>query len=337
MTPLQPRFRATASVLTVMLAVLGSVLLAPRAQAGTAVVIGEDFESGAWGPRWSAADNSPTSGLDYWGVTNFRAHTGSYSAWSAQVGTQFVGGQNNSAVLRYDNDMQADLVVDLRVNGFTSLTLSFYYWSRAESGGGDFIQAWYEAGGSQFSIFTNTGNANWDLASVAVPTNVDRLIIRFQTDAANNNFEGADVDDIVLTGTESVPPTSNVDALPLYSNAVPTLIPYTAQDNANASGVAYVELWWRAAPTGAFALYTRPANPLGRWLVSPISFDASYAAGDSYYEFYTVAVDNATNTEAPPAGPDASITVDTTAPTISITTPTNAAWLNVASPTVTWQ
>ncbi len=332
-----PRRPAIVAVLVAVLAGSWLVLVSPPARAGTAIVFGEDFESGVLGAQWAAADNDPASGLDYWDVTNYRNHTGNFSAWSAQVGTQATGGQNNSAVHRYDNDMQADLVIDLQVNGFTGLTLSFYYWSRAESGGGDFIQAWYEAGGVQFPIFTNTGNANWDLASVAVPTNVERLIIRFQTDPANNNFEGAYVDDVVLTGTENEPPTSSVDPLPVFTNAVPSLLPYTAQDNANASGVAYVELWWRMGTAGAFTLYTRPANPLGRWLVSPISFDPQFAAGDGYYEFYTIAVDRADNAEAAPAGADSSMTVDTVAPTLSILSPLDGDWFSSASQTVTWQ
>jgi len=329
--------RSLALALVGLLAASWLLLVSPNARAGTAVVFSEDFESGTFGPQWFASDNNAASGLDHWGVSDYRPYTGNYSAWSAQIGTQAVGGANNSAVHRYDNDMQADLVINLSVNGFTSLTLSFRYYSRAESGGGDFIQAWYEAGGVQTIIFTNTGFANWDFASTPVPNNVERLIIRFQTDGSNNNFEGAYVDEVVLTGTENVPPSSAISALPTYTNAVPFFIPYTAQDNANASGVAYVELWWRQGTTGPFSLYTRPANPLGRWFVSPISFDASFARGDGYYEFYTVAMDNANNMEPPPAVADATLTMDTVPPSVSVTAPQGGAWANTASVTVTWQ
>src|SRR6266545_3878914 len=71
-----------------------------------------------------------------------------FSEGCAQAGTQSIGGQNNSDVHLYDDEMQADLVVNLSANGFVSLTLSFYYYSHTESGGGDWIQAWYEAGGT---------------------------------------------------------------------------------------------------------------------------------------------------------------------------------------------
>lgn len=334
--------RGHAALVALLAAVLFASAMgffAPRARAGISVVFIEDFESGAIASGWSRADNNPTGGLDYWDVSDWRAHAGNYSAWSAQIGQQSDTGLNNSAVHQYDDSMQADLVVDLRANGFTSLTLSFYYWSRAESGGGDFIQAWYEAAGNQTIIFTNTGGTGnkWDLASVAVPNDVERLIIRFQTDPANHGFEGAYVDDIVLTGTEDVAPTSRAGPLPGYTNQVPYPIPYTAQDNSNASGVAYVELYWRASTAGNFTLYNRSANPLGRWYVSPISFDPSFAVGDGYYEFYTIAYDNAQNAEAPPASADASMTIDTEPPVLTITAPTVDAWMNASSASVLWQ
>ncbi len=337
--------RALLVLLTVALAAASVILVAPPARAGTAVVFIDDFESGTLSPRWTSTDNNPASGLDTWGVTNYSKNGGNYSAWAAQVGTQSKGpfaGQNNSAVHEYDDDMQADLSIDLSVNGFTSLTLSFYYFSRAESGGGDFIQAWYEAGGVQTIIFTNTGGTGnrWDLVSVAVPNNVERLIIRFTTDSANHGFEGASVDDVVLTGTESNPPVSSAGALPTHTNVVPYPLPYSAQDGANESGVDYVELWYRMGSSGAFSLYSRPANPQGRWhpwLSPAIPFDTAFTGGDGTYEFYTVAVDNASNPEAAPAAADATMTIDTTPPALAITAPSGGGWLTTASVTVTWQ
>jgi len=332
------RFRPLAITMTVLLfAGLALIALPPRASAGTAIVFSEDFESGQISPTWEVRDTNPLAGLDYWGISNYRVHGGNFSAWCAEVGTQSTGGQNNSDVHLYDDEMQADLVVNLSANGFVSLTLSFYYYSHTESGGGDWIQAWYEAGGTQFPIFNNTGGTGnkFDLASVAVPTNVERLIIRFHSDSANHGFEGAYVDDVVLTGSESTPPTSSVSSLPALTNALPATIAYTAQDNANASGVAYAELWYRPGTSGNFTLYTTPSDPLGQWITRSIPFDVTFAAGDGYYEFYTVAVDRAGNAEAPPATADASMTIDTTAPTLTVSSPSSGATLE-GSATVTW-
>ncbi|HEX9341228.1 MAG TPA: Ig-like domain-containing protein [Thermoplasmata archaeon] len=332
------RFRPLAIAMTILLfAGFALITVPPRVSAGTAVVFSEDFESGQIPSAWEVRDTNPLGGLDYWGISDYRVNGGNYSAWCAQVGTQSIGGQNNSDVHLYDDEMQADLVVNLSANGFVSLTLSFYYYSHTESGGGDWIQAWYEAGGTQFAIFNNTGGTGnrFVLASVSVPTNVERLILRFHSDSANHGFEGAYVDDIVLTGAEYTPPTSSVSSLPALTNAVPATIPYTAQDNANASGVAYAELWYRLGTSGNFTLYNTTANQNGQWITRSIPFDVTLAAGDGYYEFYTIAVDRADNHEAPPSTPDASMTIDSTAPSLTITSPSSGATTE-GSATVTW-
>ena len=309
------------------------VALVPPTRAGAAIVFSEDFEDGVIEPDWSRSDSDNGSGLDYWGVSDFRANGGNYSAWAAQVGNQSEGtyvGQNNSdpGVQQYDNDMQADLVIDLRVNGYTSLTLSFWYYAKTESGGGDWIQAWYEAGGVQTVIFNprgSTGNQWTNITPLTVPNNVSKLIIRFHSDSANHGFEGAYVDDIVMTGIENVPPASVVGSMPAFTNDAPYEVPYTAEDNANASGVAYVELWYRLGSTGNFTLYNTTANPMGRWRTLTIPFDAAQAAGDGRYEFFTVAVDRAGNREDLPVGPDGSVTIDLTAPTLAIASPSAGA------------
>src|SRR5438445_8218374 len=124
------RFRPIAIVMAALvLAAVASIAPAPRVAAGTAVIFSEDFESGMISPSWEVRDTNPLAGLDYWGISSYRVHGGNFSAWCAQVGTQSVGGQNNSDVHLYDDEMQADLVVNLSANGFVSLTLSFYYYS----------------------------------------------------------------------------------------------------------------------------------------------------------------------------------------------------------------
>jgi len=327
------------AVVSVVLASSLLLVVAPRARAGTAVVFEETFEDGLIVPSWAINDTNPAAGQDYWEVSTFRAHTGAYSAWSAQIGTQSIGGQNNSDVHEYDDEMQADMVVDLRVDGYTSLNLSFYYWARTESGGGDWIQAWYEANGTQYVIFDprgSTGN-NWDFATVSVPNDVERLIIRFHSDGANHGFEGAYVDDILLTGVEFVPPTSGVGPMPTFSNGLPYRVPYASGDNPNASGIDYVELWYRQGTSGNFSLYTSPLNASGQWTTATIPFDVTYADGDGYYEFYTIAVDRAGNREAPPGSADGHVTIDTTAPTLTITAPAADASLPVGDVLVEWQ
>ncbi len=338
-----PRFQVSLVIVLTLVLVLGSFLaIVPRARAGAAIVFSDGFETGSLSPRWTTNDSNPASGIDEWGVSMYRPHSGNYSAWCAQVGNQSSGtyvGQNNSDVHEYDDNMQADFTLNLSVNGYSSLFLSFYYWVRTENGGGDWLQALYVAGGVSTLMFQQGGSSGnaWQPANVSVPTNIEQLIFRFHSDTANHGFEGAYVDDLVLTGIENVPPTSSVSTLPPYTNQDPYAIPYTAQDNANASGVDYVELWYRTSTSGAFTEYTTAQNPKGRWTGATIPFDARSAAGDSYYEFYTIAVDRAGNVEGAPALPEANITVDTTAPALAINEPAQGALLNSSSVTVAWQ
>jgi len=108
------------------------------------------------------------------------------------------------------------------------------------------------------------------------------------------------------TTVDTTLPTSSVDALPTYQTALTFSVAYTSDDSSG-SGVASVELFYQVGGTGGYSSYGSFAYPS-----SPISFTAG---GDGFYEFYTVATDNASNVEAAPGTPpDASTTVDTAAP-----------------------
>jgi hypothetical protein len=117
-------------------------------------------------------------------------------------------------------------------------------------------------------------------------------------------------------------PTSSVDALPAEQDTLTFDLPYTATDFT--SGVAFVELFFQV-DGGGYSSY-------GTFTSSPISFTAP---GDGFYEFYTVATDNAGNVESPPASADASTTVYT----VVLNTPTMAAepaFTPGTSNTVSW-
>ena len=97
------------------------------------------------------------------------------------------------------------------------------------------------------------------------------------------------------------PPASSAGPLAAYQNNLTFDVPYTASDAT--SGVASVELFYQV-DSGGYSSY-------GTFTSSPISFTAS---GDGFYEFYTVATDNAGNAESAPVSADASTTVDTGLP-----------------------
>ncbi len=81
-------------------------------------------------------------------------------------------------------------------------------------------------------------------------------------------------------------------------------VPYVASDAD--SGVQYVRLFYRR-DGGSWTQYG------STFTASPIAFDASSTGGDGYYEFYSLATDNASNDEASKSSPeDATVVVSAT-------------------------
>ncbi len=104
---------------------------------------------------------------------------------------------------------------------------------------------------------------------------------------------------ITVAALDSTPPVSQAGPLdPVYSSTA-VAVPYSASDDL--SGVDHVELWWRyrATSSGAWGTWTLGPSATS----SPITY--TFASGDGYYEFYTIAIDVAGNREAPPASADA--------------------------------
>ncbi|HKZ48553.1 MAG TPA: exo-alpha-sialidase [Thermoplasmata archaeon] len=116
-----------------------------------------------------------------------------------------------------------------------------------------------------------------------------------------------------LQVVDDVPPVSAIDPLPAYTRTLTFSLGFTASDSGG-SGLNHTEIWFRVNGGG----YLRYQNATG----SPVTFTA---AGDGRYDFYSVAVDNATNMEAAPPIYDATTVVDTAAPTLLASTPLDGA------------
>ena len=83
-----------------------------------------------------------------------------------------------------------------------------------------------------------------------------------------------------------------------------------------------MQLWYRVGGSGDYTLY-------GTYTGNTISFTAS---SNGFYEFYTIATDNADNVENALGTADASTTVDLTDPSVSITTPASSGlWFTSSS------
>ncbi|MGB9623026.1 MAG: hypothetical protein ACPL07_04185, partial [Candidatus Bathyarchaeia archaeon] len=51
-------------------------------------VFSEGFEGAFPGDNWLVGDANSNNSLDYWDDTSYRSHTGSWSGWCAQIGSQ---------------------------------------------------------------------------------------------------------------------------------------------------------------------------------------------------------------------------------------------------------
>ncbi|MBI5000127.1 MAG: Ig-like domain-containing protein, partial [Euryarchaeota archaeon] len=143
---------------------------------------------------------------------------------------------------------------------------------------------------------------------------------RFYTLASDNasNQEAVPVVHDALCGCEATTPVSNVNMIaPYLFNTASMTIDATASD-AGGSGIQNVSLYYRFsannATWGAWTWFSADAS-------APYSYSFNWPSGSGYYEFYSVAIDNAGNIESAPTSADTKAMYDSTAPTIVTTTP----------------
>jgi hypothetical protein len=184
-------------MMTVSIGTLNSVepVSASQIQPTTmANIFTEDFEGVFPGTAWTVGDWDVASGLDYWDDTSYRSYGGSWSCWCAQVGTHDPN--------KYDNDMNAYMYRSVDLSGYSSVTLSFYYWLKTEHLW-DYMWIMYYSAGSWHYIQDHTGDSGgWQFASETIPTSATSVGFYFDADSTGQPFyEGAYVDDVSLTGT----------------------------------------------------------------------------------------------------------------------------------------
>jgi len=110
---------------------------------------------------------------------------------------------------------------------------------------------------------------------------------------AVGNEEKKDLAPEVEAGIDTVPPTSYVNSISPYEQTeTPIALSYNASDDR--SGIKEVKLYYRYSPDN---------ETWTEWTEGSWSFDAPNGTG--YYEFYSIAIDNAGNVETPPTEPDA--------------------------------
>ena len=162
---------------------------------GTNITIfSEDFE-GSWPGSWTVGDWDPDNGEDYWGQSDYRARSGNFGAYCANVSD--ISGQY------YDNDMDAFMIRDVDLSGYASATLGYSYWLDSESGY-DYLDAGY-FDDSWHWVQSHTGHiGSWVSDNITVSSTATQVGFLFHSDGSVTD-EGAYIDDVILTGHPCAP------------------------------------------------------------------------------------------------------------------------------------
>jgi len=243
-----------------------------------------------------------------------------------------VNGQPNEQNGYYDQDMAANLIAMIGdVSGYEIVTVSFWYWAVTGSSSlEDHLSIWYFSGGLWLQGWSQTSvsSGGWQQISMAIPNSSTAIGFVFHSDptVGSGPYEGAYLDDIAVTGTDSIPPQSSVLSFPPYSASRAISVEFSASDNPGGSGLDSVALYFRVNG-GQWFPYP------GTFISSPIPF---VAPSDGSLDFYTTATDRSGNAEAAPAVPDASIVVDTQAPSLAVTQPAASQWIGSTTVGIAW-
>ncbi|MGD0494755.1 MAG: hypothetical protein ABSB28_01790 [Candidatus Bathyarchaeia archaeon] len=154
--------------------------------------------SGGW--QYSSVSIPTTAtyvGFYFYSDSIIASYEGAYIDDVSLVGTTTVA---NSVQHQYDNYMDAYMYRAVDLSAYSSATLSYYYWLNSESGF-DTLRVEYYSGGVWYYVDSHTGNlGGWLYSSVSIPTTATYVGFIFHSDLSVT-YEGAYLDDIVLTGT----------------------------------------------------------------------------------------------------------------------------------------
>jgi parallel beta-helix repeat protein len=242
----------------------------------TATIFYEDFE-GAWPGVWFVGDWNSANGLDYWGDyydTTHPAHQGSWDGYCADEGVhpEFHG---------YDDNMDAYMYRNASLSGYSSITLSYWYWLNCETNY-DYLEVIYYSGGSWYYIDQHTGNISaWQYSSVSIPASATYVGLRFHSDSSVCNYPGAFVDQVQLTGIPQVPNNSVHE----YDNDMDAYM-YRSVSLSGYSSVTFSYYCWLNCESGWDNLYVtyfdsswhdidQHTGNSGGWQSSSVSIPAS--------------------------------------------------------------
>jgi hypothetical protein len=169
------------------------------------------------------------------------------------------------------------------------------------------VTLYYKRNGGPFGAYSTDGAPPWNWGFNTSLTGGEGIyeFYSIAQDAALNLEAVPGVPD-ATTIVDCTAPTSVVDILPTYQTTVIFPVNVTASDAS--SGVSQVDLYYRKDAMSWVYLGPDTQAPWG-W-----NFDSWMSGGDGFYEFYSVATDNASNLESAPFSADTSTLVDTLEP-----------------------
>ncbi len=158
-------------------------------------------------------------------------------------------------------------------------------------------------GAGSFSYTASKGDGSYSFYTIA-------------TDNAGNTETAPNTPD-ATTVLDTTAPSSSAGALPPSGNSTSLTVTYTASDSG--SGLAEVDLYAKAPGDSGYSKVASDTSGNGSG-----SFSYTASKGDGSYSFYTIATDNAGNTQTAPNTPNATTLLDTVAPTATATSPATA-------------
>ena len=221
-----------------------------------------------------------------------------------------------------DPDDLIDVDFEYGGNENTSLKLAKY---RLNNGGtpGAWNNIFYWDG--QLPVI-NSYTQNWSISSIWKSLAEGQNTIDVYCEDEVGNFNDSLQINIFK---DTVAPQSNTSSLQEYTTTKEFDISYIAFDQTPTGGFNNTVQLWFDYKGGGYVQYKPSWAPDGNLTKSPIKFNISDTGAvgsfdEGKYKFYTIAIDNATNIESPPApsSPDAITTIDYKLPVSKVTAPT---------------
>ena len=236
--------------------------------------------SGGW---QYASVSIPTTanyvGFNFTSDYSISSYEGAYVDYVTVRGSSEV---DNSIVHGYDNNMGAFIYKNIGLSGYDSGTLSFRYWLASEPNY-DYLKVMYYDSGVWVNINPLDGSSSgWQYASVSIPSTATSVGFNFTSDNSISSYEGAYIDNVVLTGTlfdfsiSASPSSRTVEAgqSTTYTVSVP-LVEEPAQTVAlSVSGLpsgasdSYSPTSGSPAFTSTLTVTTSPSTPLGTYTLT---------------------------------------------------------------------